>query len=96
MGMLEADRAKLTDSVYNVGAFSLSAKDIEQRVRKHFPDADVTYAPDAVRNKICDSWPEDLDDTRARNDWGWKPIWDVERAFEEYLLPSIKKRYAKE
>jgi threonine 3-dehydrogenase len=94
MGMLEADRAKLTDSVYNVGSFSLSAEEIEERVKRHFPKAEVTYAPDAVRNKICDSWPEDVDDTRARRDWGWKPNWDVERAFEEYLLPTIKKRYA--
>jgi nucleoside-diphosphate-sugar epimerase len=93
MGMLEADRAKLTDSIYNVGSFSLSAQEIEDRVRKHFPKAEIEYVPDQVRNKICDSWPEDVDDTRARRDWSWKPSWDVERAFEEYLLPTIVKRY---
>jgi nucleoside-diphosphate-sugar epimerase len=62
-------------------------------VRRHFPKAEIEYVPDQVRNKICDSWPEDVDDTRARRDWGWKPYWDVERAFEEYLLPTIVKRY---
>ena len=94
VALLEADRASLTDNVYNVGAFSLSAAEIEARVREHYPKAEIAYAPDPVRNKICDSWPEDVDDARARRDWGWKPMWDVERAFEEYLLPTIRKRYA--
>ncbi len=94
VALLEADRASLTDNVYNVGAFSLSAEEIEARARAHFPKAEITYAPDPVRNKICDSWPEDVDDSRARRDWGWKPMWGVDRAFEEYLLPTIRKRYA--
>ncbi|HRG99064.1 MAG TPA: NAD-dependent epimerase/dehydratase family protein [Polyangiaceae bacterium] len=94
VALLEADRASLTDNVYNVGAFSLSAEEIEARARAHFPNAEITYAPDPVRNKICDSWPEDVDDSRARRDWGWKPVWGVDRAFEEYLLPTIRKRYA--
>lgn len=92
--LLEADREKLTDSVYNVSAFSLSAGEIKDRVLKSFPDADITFEPDAVRSKIVDSWPEDMDDARARKEWGWKPAYDVNRAFDEYLLPTIRKRYA--
>jgi hypothetical protein len=41
-----------------------------------------------------DSWPEDQDDARARRDWGWKPAYDQERAFAEYLVPNIRRRYA--
>ncbi len=94
MGLLEADRGSLGTCVYNVGAFSLSAEAIERRVRRHFPDAEIDYQPDAVRNRICDSWPEDVDDSRARRDWGWSPQWSVERAFDEYLIPTIEKRYS--
>ncbi len=92
--LLEADRAKLSSTVYNVSAFSVSAAEIAARVQKAFPGAKISFEPDAVRSKIVDSWPEDIDDTLARSDWGWKPAYDFERAFEEYLLPTIRRRYA--
>lgn len=92
--LLEADRDKLTDSVYNVSAFSVSAGEIAERARKSFPKADISFEPDAVRSKIVDSWPEDMDDSRARADWNWKPAYDVDRAFDEYLVPTIRQRYA--
>ena len=94
VGMLEADKEKLTSTVYNVGGFSAAAKDIEARVKKSFPNAQIEYAPDAVRSRIVDSWPEDVDDSRARRDWGWKNAYDFDRAFDEYLLPTIRQRYA--
>jgi len=93
VSLLEADRAKLTDTVYNVSAFSESAGQIAERVRKAFPGAAISFEPDAVRSKIVDSWPEDMDDSRARADWGWKPAYDVEHAFDEYLIPNIRQRY---
>ncbi len=92
--LLEADRAKLSSTVYNVSAFSVSASEIATRVQKAFPGAKISFEPDAVRSKIVDSWPEDIDDTLARRDWGWKPAYDFDRAFEEYLLPTIRRRYA--
>jgi threonine 3-dehydrogenase len=94
VSLLEADRSKLTSSVYNVSAFSVSAGEIADRVKKAFPGAKIDFAPDAVRSKIVDSWPEDIDDTLAKKDWGWKPTFDFDRAFDEYLLPIIRKRYA--
>lgn len=93
VSLLEADRAKLTSTVYNVSAFSVSAGEIAERVKKAFPGAKIEFAPDAVRSKIVDSWPEDIDDSLARKDWGWKPAYDFDRAFDQYLLPIIKKRY---
>lgn len=92
--LLEADRTKLTNTVYNVSGFSVSAEEIAARVKTAFPGAQIGYEPDAVRARIVDSWPEDIDDTRARHDWGWKPAYDVARAFDEYLVPTIRKRYA--
>jgi nucleoside-diphosphate-sugar epimerase len=94
LGLLEAERERLTQTVYNVSAFSVSAREIEGRVHAAFPGTEITYAPDPVRAKIVDSWPEDMDDTHARNDWGWSPSYDVARAFDEYLVPTIRKRYA--
>lgn len=59
-----------------------------------FPGAEISFEPDAVRSKIVDSWPEDMDDSLARRDWGWKPGYDAGRAFAEYLIPTIGKRYS--
>ena len=96
IALLDADRANLTKSVYNIGGFSASAQDIAERVRRSFPSADIRYEPDPVRARIVDSWPEDVDDECARRDWGFAPAYDFERAFSEYLVPEITARYAKE
>jgi hypothetical protein len=40
-----------------------------------------------------DSWPEDVDDTPARQDWDWSPDYDADRFFEDYFLPEIRRRY---
>jgi len=89
------DRRRLSTCVYNIGAFSLTASQIAERVGRAFPNAKIEYAPDPVRSKIVASWPEDVDDSRARSDWGWKPAHDWDRAFEEYLVPSVRARYDK-
>jgi threonine 3-dehydrogenase len=94
VSLLEAERGKLSRSIYNVSAFSVSAGEIAKRVAASFPGAQITFEPDAVRSKIVDSWPEDIDDARARADWGWKPAYDFDRAFDEYLIPNIRQRYA--
>jgi threonine 3-dehydrogenase len=92
---LEATPAKsLTQVVYNIGAFSVSAKDFYNVIKKSFPSADVTFSPDLLRQKIVDSWPADVDDQWARKEWGWKPEYDFKKAFEEYLIPAMKTRYA--
>ncbi len=88
-----AARGKLTQSVYNIGSFSPSAGEIRDIVRAAFSQADITFRPDDKRQAIVDSWPADVDDTAARRDWGWAPEYDQQRAFEEYLIPEIRKRY---
>jgi nucleoside-diphosphate-sugar epimerase len=94
LGLGAAPRASLSRLVYNVTSFSLSAKDIYERVRRAFPTAEVTFKPDLKRQAIVDSWPADIDDGAARRDWAWQPAYDEERAFEEYLVPAVARRYA--
>jgi nucleoside-diphosphate-sugar epimerase len=88
-----APRADLTQAVYNIGSFSPSAGEFRELVLHEFHNADITFKPDLKRQAIVDSWPADVDDNAARRDWGWMPQYDLERAFEEYLMPEIKKRY---
>ena len=60
-----------------------------------FPGADISYQKDAQRQTIVDSWPADVDDSAARRDWGFAPRYDEEQAFNEYLIPTIRKQYAR-
>lgn len=91
---LEATPAKnLTQVVYNIGSFSVSAKDFYDVIKKAYPNAAVSFKTDPLRQKIVDSWPADVDDTVAQREWGWKPEYDFKRSFEEYLIPAVKERY---
>ncbi len=91
--LADAPKESLTRLVYNVTSFSLTAAEVRDLVLSAFPDARIEFAPDKKRQAIVDTWPADLDDTAARRDWKWEPEYDAERAFEEYLVPIIRKRY---
>ena len=90
-----APRQRLTAHVYNVTSFSPTAGQLRDRTRQAFAGAHVTFEPDLQRQAIVDSWPVDQDDARARRDWDWQPAYDERRAFEEYLVPNIRARYAR-
>lgn len=85
----------LNQRIYNVTSFSLSADEFKNCVLKFFPDAQISFDPDFKRQNIVDSWAAEMDDSAAAQDWHWKPDYDVQRAFEEYLVPNIRKCYDK-
>lgn len=89
-----APAESLTRRIYNIGAFAPTASEIFDVVRVSFPDANIVFKPDVNRQAIIDSWPSDVDDSAARNDWGWEPKYDLERTFVEYLLPNITRLYS--
>ena len=86
-------RERLTRTAYNVRAFNPSAADIRAVVLNAFPEAAISFAVDDKRQGIIDSWPIDVDDSAARRDWGFDPAYDFERAFRDYLIPTIRQRY---
>ena len=89
----DAPATAISQRVYNVTSFSLSAEEFKQQVLRYFPQADISYEPDIKRQRIVDSWAADMDDSAAQRDWGWQPGYDLSRAFDEYLVPNIRKRY---
>ena len=93
LGLAAAPRGALTRTAYNVTAFNPSAEEIGDVVQRAFPSAEITWEVDAKRQGILDSWPEDVDDSAARRDWGFAPRFDFEHAFTEYLIPTIRERY---
>ena len=93
LALASTPREQLTRTAYNLGAFNPSAAEIRDMVLKAFPGATITYSVDDKRQRIVDSWPADVDDSAARADWGFKPAYDLSRAFETYLIPEIRRRY---
>lgn len=93
LALRAAPQESLSLAAYNVGAFNPTAEDFRSRALGAFPGADIVYAPDLRRQRIVHSWPASLDDSRARRDWGFRPLYDLDRTFDEYLLPEIRRRY---
>jgi threonine 3-dehydrogenase len=91
--LASVERERLTRTAYNLTAFSPTAEEICNVVRKAFPAAKITWAVDEKRQRIVDSWPADVDDSAARRDWSFAPRYDFTRAFDEYLIPTIRERY---
>ncbi|QEL20988.1 NAD-dependent epimerase/dehydratase family protein [Limnoglobus roseus] len=92
--LMHAPREKLSRVVYNIGAFAPTAEEVERVVREAFPNAAVSTKVDGKRQSIIDSWPGDVNDGAAVRDWGHAPRYDFAAAFRDYLIPTIRKRYA--
>lgn len=90
----EASSEDLKQRVYNVGGFAPSASEIADLVSRYFPDGAVSYSVNSIRQSIVDSWPSDIDDSAARRDFGWSPVYTFEQGFAEYLIPAVRFRYS--
>ncbi len=69
--------AEKVGKTYNISAFSFSPEQLAEVVREFNSDFEVDYQPDEMKQNIADSWPESLDDSRARKDWGWEPAYSL-------------------
>ncbi len=75
--LMEAPRENIkTRTSYNLSAMSFSPREITEEIKKHIPDFTVDYNPD-YRQGIANSWPQSIDDSKAREDWGWKHEYDL-------------------
>jgi nucleoside-diphosphate-sugar epimerase len=81
--LMEADTGKLKHrNAFNVTAMSFDPEIIAAEIKKHIPEFTMDYKVDPVRQAIAESWPNSMDDSAARQEWGWKP---------EYKLPEMTK-----
>lgn len=88
--LLEADVSKLKRHVYNITGFSFSAGELAAEIKKHIPEFTIEYKPD-FRQEIADSWPKSIDDSLAREEWGWDPNYDLENMTED-MIEKLSKR----
>jgi len=93
--LMEADITKLKHhSDFNFSAMSFSVGELAAEIKKHLPDFKITYKPD-YRQAIADSWPQTIDDTCAREEWGWKPSYDLASMTKD-MLEVLQKRHDSE
>ena len=92
MTLIEADPAKLTHrNAYNITAMSFEPGQIAAEIRKHIPEFKMSYDVDPIRQAIADSWPNSIDDSVARADWGWAPKYDLASMTTDMLIQLKKK-----
>jgi len=90
--LMDAPADKLTvRTSYNLAAISFTAKELTDEVKKHIPNLSVDYRPDH-RQKYADSWPRSIDDSQAREDWGWKHEYDLPKMTVEMIV-KLKEKY---
>ena len=80
---------------YNVNSMSFTPTELFDAIRRRIPELTVGYEIDPVRQAIAESWPDSLDDSAARDDWAWKPIYDIASVVED-MLENLRHKLAGE
>jgi threonine 3-dehydrogenase len=89
--LMEAPQEKISVRTgYNLAGMSFSPKEIAASIQKIIPDFKIVYKPD-FRQQIADSWPQEVDDSVARKDWGWRPAYSLDKMTEEMITELTKK-----
>lgn len=90
--LMEADASKLVHrNAFNITAMSFAPEHIAAEIKKHIPEFSMDYDVDPVRQKIADSWPNSLDDSAAREEWGWNPKYDLATMTTD-MLAKLKQK----
>ena len=95
MELMEADPSRLRHrNAFNVTAMQLTPERLATAIQAHLPSFRLEFDVDPVRQAIADSWPRSLDDSAAREEWGWTPRWNLE-AMTEDMLENLRRRRGK-
>lgn len=92
--LMEADPEKLIHrNSFNIASMSFDPEMIYAEIKKYYPGFEMEYRIDELRQKIADSWPDSLDDTCAREEWGWKPRYDLSSMTVDMIMHLKQKRH---
>ncbi len=91
--VMEADPSRLRHrNAFNVTAMQFTPEGLARAIRRHLPDFRLTFQVDPLRQSIADSWPRSLDDSAAREEWGWEPRWTLEGMTEDMLTHLARRK----
>jgi nucleoside-diphosphate-sugar epimerase len=84
--LMEADPSQLKHrNAFNITAMSFAPEEIAAQIQRYLPEFSMNYLVDPVRQAIADSWPRHMDDSVAREEWGWKPQYNLEEMTEDMI-----------
>lgn len=93
--IMEADPSKLKHrNSFNIASMSFEPEIIYNKIKEYIPDFKMVYKVDPLRQAIAESWPNSLDDTCAREEWGWKPEYDLD-AMTRDMIEKLRQRFGK-
>jgi nucleoside-diphosphate-sugar epimerase len=95
VSIMSADKESLSRDVYHIQAFTPTVEDIYKKIMSYFPSFKLDYKINTQRQTLIDSWPSNLNQKAAKNDWGWNPKYNFDSAFDNYLIPKITDYYSK-
>jgi nucleoside-diphosphate-sugar epimerase len=94
LDIMDAPKEKIKiRSSYNLAAISFNPEEVKESIQKKIPGFEISYEPD-FRQAIADSWPQSIDDNKAREDWDWKHKYDLD-AITEAMLENLAPKYSK-
>jgi len=91
--LMNTSKENIKSRIYNVTSFSPSVSDLEIKIKEFFPNFKLSYDIDKNRQKIVDSWPNFINDTLAREEWGWSSNLNFDNFFINYINPNLKEYY---
>jgi nucleoside-diphosphate-sugar epimerase len=92
IALMEADPSRLIHrNAFNVAAINFTPAELVAEIQKHIPEFTIKYEVDPVRQGIADSWPTSIDDSAAREEWGWNPQYDIESMTID-MLRNLRKK----
>lgn len=90
--LMEADPTHLVHrNSFNITSMSFAPEEIYEAIRARVPDFQIEYVPDPLKQAIADSWPDSMDDSCARVEWGWRPRYDLARMTDDMLAKLFAK-----
>tara|TARA_B100000029_G_scaffold472238_1_gene512575 strand:+ start:1696 stop:2670 length:975 start_codon:yes stop_codon:yes gene_type:complete len=91
--IMRAPKNQLIQQVYNITSYSPCVKEFYVQTKKYYNNFHIDYKIDKMRQNIVNSWPDYIDDSKAKHDWGWDSSQDLSNAYKQYLIPTLRNYY---
>ena len=90
--IMAISKEKLKNNVYNITSFSPTVLDLFEIIKNEFPEFKLQYHIDEMRQNIVNEWPNKINDSLAKNDWGWEPEYNLKDAFKDYIFQNMESK----
>ena len=91
--LMSVEKNHLSQSIYNISSFNPTVNDFFNKLKNYYDNFNISYNVNHSRQEMVDGWPSSIDTSRALYDWDWSPKYDIEKAFSEYFIPYLEKKY---